>query len=63
MPALAVAEALSARGASVTFASNRPSLLLEEAGYAVDVFRVEGFPREPSVRLARALVRAAAAPA
>jgi UDP-N-acetylglucosamine--N-acetylmuramyl-(pentapeptide) pyrophosphoryl-undecaprenol N-acetylglucosamine transferase len=29
----------------------------------VDVFRVEGFPREASVRLARALLRAAVAPA
>jgi UDP-N-acetylglucosamine--N-acetylmuramyl-(pentapeptide) pyrophosphoryl-undecaprenol N-acetylglucosamine transferase len=29
----------------------------------VDVFRVEGFPRTPSVRLARALARAALAPA
>jgi UDP-N-acetylglucosamine--N-acetylmuramyl-(pentapeptide) pyrophosphoryl-undecaprenol N-acetylglucosamine transferase len=57
LPALAVAEALRARGASVTLASNRESRLAAEAGLEVDVFAVEGFERELGRRLARALVR------
>jgi UDP-N-acetylglucosamine--N-acetylmuramyl-(pentapeptide) pyrophosphoryl-undecaprenol N-acetylglucosamine transferase len=58
LPALAVADALRARGASVTLASNRQSRLAEEAGLEVDVFAVEGFDRALGRRLARALVRA-----
>jgi UDP-N-acetylglucosamine--N-acetylmuramyl-(pentapeptide) pyrophosphoryl-undecaprenol N-acetylglucosamine transferase len=58
LPALAVADALRARGASVTLASNRESRLAEEAGLEVDVFGVEGFERAFGRRLARALVRA-----
>ena len=61
LPALAVAESLRARGTEVTFASNADSRLVRDAGYELDVFGVEGFPRELSVRLAKALGRAAAA--
>jgi UDP-N-acetylglucosamine--N-acetylmuramyl-(pentapeptide) pyrophosphoryl-undecaprenol N-acetylglucosamine transferase len=61
LPALAVADALRARGASVTLASNRESRLAEEAGLEVDVFAVEGFERALGRRLVRALVRAPAA--
>jgi UDP-N-acetylglucosamine--N-acetylmuramyl-(pentapeptide) pyrophosphoryl-undecaprenol N-acetylglucosamine transferase len=65
-PALAVAEALRARGVEVTFAGSPDRVearLVPERGYAFDAFRVEGFPRRPGVRLARALGLAAAAPA
>jgi UDP-N-acetylglucosamine--N-acetylmuramyl-(pentapeptide) pyrophosphoryl-undecaprenol N-acetylglucosamine transferase len=61
LPALAVAESLRKLGAEVTFASNAESCLVREAGYDLDVFGVEGFPRELSLRLAKALGRAAAA--
>jgi UDP-N-acetylglucosamine--N-acetylmuramyl-(pentapeptide) pyrophosphoryl-undecaprenol N-acetylglucosamine transferase len=61
LPALAVAEALAARGASVTLASDRESPLAAEAGLEVDVFGVEGFHRALGPRLARALLRAPAA--
>lgn len=61
LPALAVAESLRARGAEVTFASNSDSRLVRDAGFELDVFGVEGFPRELSWRLARAVGRAAGA--
>jgi|SRR3954452_18102951 len=61
LPALAVAESLRARGAEVSFASNADSRLVRDAGFELDVFGVEGFPREVSARLARALGRAALA--
>lgn len=61
LPALAVAESLRTLGAEVSFASNADARLVREAGYELDVFGVEGFPREVSVRLAKALGRAAAA--
>jgi UDP-N-acetylglucosamine:LPS N-acetylglucosamine transferase len=61
LPALAVAESLRTLGAEVTFASNSHSRLVRDAGYDLDVFGIEGFPREVSVRLAKALGRAAAA--
>ena len=60
LPALAVAESLRTLGAEVTFASNADSRQVRDAGYELDVFGVEGFPREVSVRLAKALGRAAA---
>jgi UDP-N-acetylglucosamine--N-acetylmuramyl-(pentapeptide) pyrophosphoryl-undecaprenol N-acetylglucosamine transferase len=66
LPALAVAEALRARGASVTLAGRPDSVeerLAAQAGLEFDSFRVEGFPRRPGPRLARALAVAAAAPA
>jgi UDP-N-acetylglucosamine--N-acetylmuramyl-(pentapeptide) pyrophosphoryl-undecaprenol N-acetylglucosamine transferase len=61
LPALAVAESLRALGAEVTFASNAASRLVRDAGYELDVFGVEGFPREAGVGLVKALGRAAAA--
>ena len=50
-----------ARGAQVAFASNTDSRHVREAGFELDVFRVEGFPRKASVALARALAEAALA--
>jgi UDP-N-acetylglucosamine--N-acetylmuramyl-(pentapeptide) pyrophosphoryl-undecaprenol N-acetylglucosamine transferase len=61
LPALAVAESLSKLGAEVSFASNADSRHVRDAGYELDVFGVEGFPRELSLRLAKALGRAASA--
>ena len=61
LPALAVAESLRKLGADVSFASNAESRLVRDAGYDLDVFGVEGFPRELSLRLAKALGRAAVA--
>jgi UDP-N-acetylglucosamine--N-acetylmuramyl-(pentapeptide) pyrophosphoryl-undecaprenol N-acetylglucosamine transferase len=49
------------RGAQVAFASNTDSRHVREAGFELDVFRVEGFPRKVSVALARALGEAALA--
>ena len=65
LPALAVAEALTARGVQVTFAGSPDRVearLVPEAGYEFDPFRISGFPRQPSPALARALLRAGAAP-
>jgi UDP-N-acetylglucosamine--N-acetylmuramyl-(pentapeptide) pyrophosphoryl-undecaprenol N-acetylglucosamine transferase len=61
LPALAVAESLRKLGAEVSFASNADSRHVRDAGYELDVFGVEGFPRELSLRLAKALGRAASA--
>lgn len=64
-PALAVAEALRARGASVTFAGSRDrveSQLVPEAGFELDHFAISGFPRRPSLALLKALWRALWAP-
>jgi UDP-N-acetylglucosamine--N-acetylmuramyl-(pentapeptide) pyrophosphoryl-undecaprenol N-acetylglucosamine transferase len=50
----------------VTFAGSPDRVeaqLVPERGYAFDAFRVEGFPRRPGPRLARAVGLAAAAPA
>src|SRR3972149_9627743 len=61
-PSLAVAEALTARGVAVTFAGSPDR---GEAGlvpYPFDAFPVEGIPRTLSLRLPRALLRAALAP-
>jgi UDP-N-acetylglucosamine--N-acetylmuramyl-(pentapeptide) pyrophosphoryl-undecaprenol N-acetylglucosamine transferase len=66
LPALAIADALRERGAAVTFAGSPERIearLVPEAGYEFDPFRVSGFPRRPGPALARALARAAAAPA
>jgi len=66
LPAVAVAEALSARGVSVTFAGSPESIgirLVSEAGFELDPFTVAGFPRELTPRLARSLLAAARAPA
>ena len=64
-PALAVGEALRARGASVTFAGSPDrveSRLVPEAGFEFDPFEISGFPRKPSVALLKALWRAGKAP-
>lgn len=64
-PALAVGEALRARGATVTFAGSPDrveSRLVPEAGFELDTFSISGFPRSPSVALVRALWRASRAP-
>jgi UDP-N-acetylglucosamine--N-acetylmuramyl-(pentapeptide) pyrophosphoryl-undecaprenol N-acetylglucosamine transferase len=65
LPSLAVAEALRARGATVTFAGSPDRVearLVPAAGYELDTFEISGFPRRPSVALARSLWRAARAP-
>jgi UDP-N-acetylglucosamine--N-acetylmuramyl-(pentapeptide) pyrophosphoryl-undecaprenol N-acetylglucosamine transferase len=65
LPSLAVAEALSARGARVTFAGSPDRVeaqLVPDSGYEFDSFRISGFPREPSPALLRALARAGRAP-
>src|SRR5258708_2600334 len=65
LPALAVAEALTERGVLVTFAGSPDRVearLVPEAGYELDTFSIFGFPRRPSIALARALMLAGAAP-
>ncbi len=52
LPALAVAEALRAREALVTFAGSPDRVeaqLVPEAGYELDTFEVSGLPRRPGV--------------
>jgi UDP-N-acetylglucosamine--N-acetylmuramyl-(pentapeptide) pyrophosphoryl-undecaprenol N-acetylglucosamine transferase len=66
MPALAVAEALRARGASVSLlvARARPGAAAERlaaSGIPVDTVPVRGLPRRPSLAAARALLEAALA--
>ncbi|MSO96470.1 MAG: UDP-N-acetylglucosamine--N-acetylmuramyl-(pentapeptide) pyrophosphoryl-undecaprenol N-acetylglucosamine transferase [Thermoleophilia bacterium] len=64
-PALAVGEALRARGATVTFAGSPDrveSRLVPEAGFEFDAFAISGFPRKPSLALLQALWRAGKAP-
>jgi len=65
LPSLAVAEALSARGALVTFAGSpgrAEAQLVPEAGYELDTFEIAGLPRRPSIALARSLMLAGKAP-
>jgi len=65
LPAIAVADALSRRGVHVTFAGSPDRVearLVPEAGYELDTFRISGFPRRPSLALARSLLLAGAAP-
>ena len=65
MPALAVAEELVRAGAEVTFAGTperAEAQLVAAAGYPFDAFRVQGLPRRPSLRLARAIALDVAAP-
>jgi UDP-N-acetylglucosamine--N-acetylmuramyl-(pentapeptide) pyrophosphoryl-undecaprenol N-acetylglucosamine transferase len=65
LPALAVAEALTARGVYVTFAGSPDRVeaqLVPEAGYALDTFKVSGFPRQPTPALVTALYRAGVSP-
>ena len=64
-PALAVAEALRARGVTVTFAGSRgrvESQLVPEAGYELDTFAISGFPRRLGLGLVRAVGQALRAP-
>jgi UDP-N-acetylglucosamine--N-acetylmuramyl-(pentapeptide) pyrophosphoryl-undecaprenol N-acetylglucosamine transferase len=64
-PALAVAEALRARGVTVTFAGSPgpvESRLVPEAGFELDTFPISGFPRRIGLELGRALIRAVRAP-
>ena len=64
-PALAVAEALRARGVTVTFAGSPDrveSQLVPEAGFELDTFAISGFPRRLGVGLLRALAQAVQAP-
>src|SRR5207342_3360024 len=52
LPSLAVAEALKARGAHVTFAGSpgrAEAQLVPEAGYELDTFEISGLPRSPSL--------------
>ncbi|MEP7335225.1 MAG: glycosyltransferase [Actinomycetota bacterium] len=65
LPALAIAEALRARGVEVTFAGSPERVearLVAEAGYPFDPFRVSGFPRRPGMRLVSAAAQAVVAP-
>jgi UDP-N-acetylglucosamine--N-acetylmuramyl-(pentapeptide) pyrophosphoryl-undecaprenol N-acetylglucosamine transferase len=65
LPSLAVAEALSGRGALVTFAGSpgwAEAELVPKAGYELDTFEIVGLPREPSLALARSLLLAGKAP-
>jgi UDP-N-acetylglucosamine--N-acetylmuramyl-(pentapeptide) pyrophosphoryl-undecaprenol N-acetylglucosamine transferase len=65
MPSLAVAEALVARGATVTFAGSpdrAEARLVPEAGFELDTFHVSGLPRRPGPAQARALGKAMRAP-
>src|SRR5215468_2944823 len=64
-PALAVAEALRARGVKVTFAGSPDrveSRLVPDAGYELDTFVVSGFPRRLGLGLIRALSQSVRAP-
>lgn len=64
MPALAVADALRAEGAEVSFLGTRErseAELVPAAGYEIDFLRVEGIDRKNPLRAARGLGRAAAA--
>ena len=64
MPALAVADALRAEGARVSFlgaAGRSEATLVPAAGYAIDLLRVRGLDRGKPIRAAGALGLAAAA--
>jgi UDP-N-acetylglucosamine--N-acetylmuramyl-(pentapeptide) pyrophosphoryl-undecaprenol N-acetylglucosamine transferase len=65
LPALAVGQALRARGVRVSFAGSpdrAEARLVPEAGFEFDPFRIEGLPRRPTVALARAVLLAGQAP-
>jgi UDP-N-acetylglucosamine--N-acetylmuramyl-(pentapeptide) pyrophosphoryl-undecaprenol N-acetylglucosamine transferase len=65
VPALAIAEALQARGAEVTFAGTPGRIearLVPEGGFPFDAFAVSGFPRRLGLGLLRALWTALRAP-
>src|SRR5918998_6632047 len=65
LPSLAVAEALIARGVSVTFAGSPDRIeaeLVPRAGYELDAFRIRGLPRRRGAALVHALALAGRAP-
>jgi UDP-N-acetylglucosamine--N-acetylmuramyl-(pentapeptide) pyrophosphoryl-undecaprenol N-acetylglucosamine transferase len=65
LPSLAVAEALVARGARVTFAGSpdrAEARLVPDAGFELDTFQVAGLPRRPGPAQVRALAKAMRAP-
>jgi UDP-N-acetylglucosamine--N-acetylmuramyl-(pentapeptide) pyrophosphoryl-undecaprenol N-acetylglucosamine transferase len=65
MPSLAVAEALRARGVSVSFAGSPDRIeaqLVPDAGFPFDSFRVSGLPRRPGLAQLRAVLLAGRAP-
>src|SRR5262245_7636277 len=65
LPSLAVAEALVARGVTVTFAGSperAEALLVPEAGFELDTFRISGLPRRPGPAQLSSLGRAMRAP-
>jgi UDP-N-acetylglucosamine--N-acetylmuramyl-(pentapeptide) pyrophosphoryl-undecaprenol N-acetylglucosamine transferase len=65
IPALAVAQALHARGVSVSFAGSPDRIearLVPEAGFELDPFRISGLPRRPGVAQLRAALLAGRAP-
>jgi UDP-N-acetylglucosamine--N-acetylmuramyl-(pentapeptide) pyrophosphoryl-undecaprenol N-acetylglucosamine transferase len=65
MPSLAVAQALRARGVSVSFAGSPDRIevrLVPEAGFELDTFRISGLPRRPGAAQLRALMLAGRAP-
>jgi UDP-N-acetylglucosamine--N-acetylmuramyl-(pentapeptide) pyrophosphoryl-undecaprenol N-acetylglucosamine transferase len=65
IPALAVGEALRARGVSVSFAGSPDRIeakLVPGAGFPFDPFRISGLPRRPGLAQARALLLAGRAP-
>jgi UDP-N-acetylglucosamine--N-acetylmuramyl-(pentapeptide) pyrophosphoryl-undecaprenol N-acetylglucosamine transferase len=65
LPSLAVAQALVARGVTVTFAGSpdrAEARLVPEAGFELDTFQVSGLPRRPGAAQVRALGKAMRAP-
>ena len=65
MPSLAVAQALRARGVSVSFAGSPDRIearLVPEAGFEFDPFRITGLPRRPGAAQLRAVLLAGRAP-
>jgi UDP-N-acetylglucosamine--N-acetylmuramyl-(pentapeptide) pyrophosphoryl-undecaprenol N-acetylglucosamine transferase len=65
LPSLAVAEALVARGVTVTFAGSpdrAEARLVPDAGFELDTFQVSGLPRKPGPAQLASLGRAMRAP-
>jgi UDP-N-acetylglucosamine--N-acetylmuramyl-(pentapeptide) pyrophosphoryl-undecaprenol N-acetylglucosamine transferase len=65
IPSLAVAQALRARGVSVSFAGSPDRIearLVPEAGFELDLFRISGLPRRPGVAQLRSVLLAGRAP-
>src|SRR5262249_45757274 len=65
MPSLAVAQALRARGVSVSFAGSPDRIearLVPAAGYELDTFPISGLPRRPGAAQLRAVMLAGGAP-